>query len=87
MSLSLSVCSQSSQFIPHFMPFRAFMALGALKGPQIKFSHILMQRPRRDLQNLKFSSLYLFTFSHKVVSQKASGRVRGGGGEGSYTTL
>ena len=36
-----------------------------------------MHRPYRDLQNLKFSCLYLFPFSHKVVPQKASG---GGGG-------
>ena len=56
-----------------------------------------MHRPYRDLQNLKFSCLYLFAFSHKVVPQKASGgggggRSRGGGGVvggggGSYTTL
>ena len=52
-----------------------------------------MHRPYRNLQNLKFSCLYLFPFSHKVVPQKASGggggvggRSRGGGG-GSYTTL
>ena len=38
-----------------------------------------MHRPYRDLQNLKFSCLYLFPFSHKVVPQKASG---GGGGRG-----
>ena len=37
-----------------------------------------MHRPYRDLQNLKFSCLYLFPFSHKVVPQKASG----GGGRG-----
>ena len=36
-----------------------------------------MHRPYRDLQNLKFSCIYLFPFSHKVVPQKASG---GGGG-------
>ena len=42
----------------------------------IKFSHILMHRPYRDILNLKFSCLYLFPFSHKVVPQKASG---GGG--------
>ena len=36
-------------------------------------------KPYRDLQNLKFSCLYLFPFSHKVVPQKASG---GGGGRG-----
>ena len=40
-----------------------------------------MHRPYRDLQNLKFSCLYLCPFSHKVVPQKASG------GGGSYTTL
>ena len=39
-----------------------------------------MHRPYRDLQNLKFSCLYLFPFSHKVVPQKASGG--GGGGSG-----
>ena len=39
-----------------------------------------MHRPYRDLQNLKFSRLYLFPFSHKVVPQKASGVVGGGGG-------
>ena len=43
--------------------FWAFLGpLRALKGPQIKFSHILMYRPYRDLQNLKFSCLYLFPF-------------------------
>ena len=82
MSLSLSVCSQSG--IPictsFWAFFRAFKALRALKGPPIKFSHILMHRPYRDLQNLKFSCLYLFPFSHKVVYQKASGRGGGGGG-------
>ena len=57
--------------------------LKALKGPQIKFSHILMHRPYRDLQNLKISCLYLFPFSHKVVPQKSVGS--GGGGGGSYT--
>ena len=45
-----------------------------------------MHRPYRDLQNLKFSCLYLFPFSHKVVPQKASGGggsgVVGGGGGG-----
>ena len=34
-----------------------------------------MHRPYRDLQNLKFSCLYLFPSSHKVVPQKASGGV------------
>ena len=38
-----------------------------------------MHRPNQDLQNLKFSCLYLFPFAHKVVPQKASG---GGGGRG-----
>ena len=33
-----------------------------------------------DLQNLKFSCLYLFPFAHKVVPQKASGSGGGGGG-------
>ena len=28
-----------------------------------------MHRPNQDLQNLKFSCLYLFPFSHKVVPQ------------------
>ena len=76
MSLSLSVCSQSGLPIctSFWAFFRAFKALRALKGPPIKFSHILMHRPYRDLQNLKFSCLYLFPFSHKVVYQKASGR-------------
>ena len=32
-----------------------------------------MHRPYRDIQNLKFSCLYLFPFAHKVVPQKASG--------------
>ena len=45
-----------------------------------------MHRPYRDLLNLKFSCLYLFPFSHKVVPQKASGGGgrggRGGGGSG-----
>ena len=41
-----------------------------------------MHRPYQDLQNLKFSCLYLFPFSHKVVPQKASGGGRGGGGRG-----
>ena len=71
MPLSLSVFSQSGP------PIWAFKALRALEGPQIKFSHILMHRPYRDILNLKFSCLYLFPFSHKVVPQKASG---GGGG-------
>ena len=85
MSLSLSVCSQSGLPIctSFWAFFRAFKALRALKGPPIKFSHISMHRPYRDLQNLKFSCLYLFPFSHKVVYQKASGRGgRGGGGSG-----
>ena len=34
-----------------------------------------MHRPYRDLQNLKFSCLYFIPFSHKLVPQKASGRV------------
>ena len=81
MSLSLSVCSQSGLPIctSFWAFFRAFKALRALKGPPIKFSHILMHRPYRDLQNLKFSCLYLFPFSHKVVYQKASGRGGRGG--------
>ena len=101
MPLSLSVFSQSGPPIctPIWAFFRAFKAFKALKGPQIKFSPILMHRPYRDLLNLKFSCLYLFPFSHKVVPQKASGgsggggggRVggvgSGGGGGGSYTTL
>ena len=67
------------QFVPQFGPFfRAFKVLRALKGPQIKFSHILMHRPYRDLLNMKFSCLYLFPFTHKAVPQKASG----GGGRG-----
>ena len=43
-----------------------------------------MHRPYRDLLNLKFSCLYLFPFSHKVVPQKASGGsgVGSGGGGG-----
>ena len=41
-----------------------------------------MHRPYRDLLNLKFSCLYLFPFSHKVVPQKASGVGGGGGGGG-----
>ena len=57
------------QFVPQFGLFRAFKALRALKVPQIKFSHILMHRPNQDLQNLKFSCLFLFPFSHKVVPQ------------------
>ena len=39
-----------------------------------------MHRPNQDLQNLKFSCLYLFPFSHKVVPQKASRRGVGGSG-------
>ena len=86
MPLSLSVFSQSGPPIctPIWAFFRAFKALRALKVPPIKFSPILMHRPYRDLLNLKFSCLYLFPFSHKVVPQKASGGV---GGVGSYTTL
>ena len=83
MPLSLSVFSQSGPPIctPIWTFFRAFKALRALKGPLIKFSHILMHRPYRDILNLKFSCLYLFPFSHKVVPQKASGgRVVGGTG-------
>ena len=90
MPLSLSVFSQSGPPIctPIWAFFRAFKALRALKGPQIKFSHVLMHRPYRDLLNLKFSCLHLFPFSHKVVPQKASGGGRrGSGGGGSYTTL
>ena len=81
MPLSLSVFSQSGPPIctPIWAFFRAFKALRALKGPLIKFSHILMHRPYRDILYLKFSCLYLFPFSHKVVPQKASG---GGGGVG-----
>ena len=81
MPLSLSVFSQSGPPIctPIWAFFRAFKALRALKGPLIKFSHILMHRPYRDILYLKFSCLYLFPFSHKVVPQKASG---GGGGSG-----
>ena len=81
MSLSLSVCSQSGPPIctSFWAIFRALRALRALKGPRIKFSHSLMHRPYRDLQNLKFSCLYLFPFSHKVVPQKASGRGSGRG--------
>ena len=79
MPLSLSVFSQSGPPIctPIWAFFRAFKAFKALKGPQIKFSPILMHRPYRDLLNLKFSCLYLFPFSHKVVPQKASGRGSG----------
>ena len=87
MPLSLSVFSQSGPPIctPIWAFFRAFKAFRALKGPLIKFSHILMHRPYRDILYLKFSCLYLFPFSHKVVPQKASGGGVGGGG--SYTTL
>ena len=83
MPLSLSVFSQSGPPIctPIWAFFRAFKALRALKGPLIKFSHILMHRPYRDILYLKFSCLYLFPFSHKVVPQKASGG-SGGGGRG-----
>ena len=81
MPLSLSVSSQSGPPIcTSFWAFlRDFEALRAFKGPQIKFSHILMRRPYQDQQNPKFSCLYLFPFSHKVVPQKASGRGRVGG--------
>ena len=80
MPLSLSICSQSGPPIctSFWAFFRAFKASRAPEGPQIKFSHILMHRPYRDLHNLKFSCLYLIPFAHKVVPQKASGR--GGGG-------
>ena len=80
MPLSLSVFSQSGPPIctPIWAFFRAFKALRALKGPLIKFSHILMHRPYRDILYLKFSCLYLFPFSHKVVPQKASGGSGGG---------
>ena len=83
MPLSLSVFSQSGPPIctPIWAFFRAFKALRALKGPLIKFSHILMHRPYRDILYLKFSCLYLFPFSHKVVPQKASG---GSGGRGGH---
>ena len=75
MSLSLSVFSQIGPPIctPFWTFIRAFKALQALKGLQTKFSHRPMHRPYRDIQNLKFSCLYLFPFSHKVVPQKASG--------------
>ena len=46
-----------------------------------------MHRPYRDILNLKFSCLYLFPFSHKVVPQKASGRVGSGGGGGGGVKL
>ena len=84
MPLSLSVFSQSGPPIctPIWAFFRAFKALRALKGPLIKFSHILMHRPYRDILYLKFSCLYLFPFSHKVVPQKASGGGGSGGGSG-----
>ena len=84
MPLSLSVFSQSGPPIctQIWAFFRAFKALRALKGPPIKFSHILMHRPYQDILNLKFSCLYLFPFSHKVVPQKASGEGRVGGGSG-----
>ena len=80
MPLSLSVFSQSGPPIctPIWAFFRAFKALRALKGPLIKFSHISMHRPYRDILYLKFSCLYLFPFSHKVVPQKASGGSGGG---------
>ena len=80
MPLSLSFFSQSGPPIctPIWAFFRAFKALRALKRPPIKFSPILMHRPYRDILYLKFSCLYLFPFSHKVVPQKASG----GGGSG-----
>ena len=82
MPLSLSVFSQSGPPIctPIWAFFRAFKAFRALKGPLIKFSHILMHRPYRDILYLKFSCLYLFPFSHKVVPQKASGGSGGSGG-------
>ena len=82
MPLSLSVFSQSGPPIctPIWAFFRAFKAFRALKGPLIKFSHILMHRPYRDILYLKFSCLYLFPFSHKVVPQKASGGSGVGGG-------
>ena len=84
MPLSLSVFSQSGPPIctPIWAFFRAYKALRALKGPPIKFSHILMHRPYRDILYLKFSCLYLFPFSHKVVPQKASGGSGGGVGGG-----
>ena len=80
MPLSLSVFSQSGPPIctPIWAFFRAFKAFRALKSPLIKFSHILMHRPYRDILYLKFSCLYLFPFSHKVVPQKASGGSGGG---------
>ena len=90
--LCLFPFSHMTKWSPNLYPnlglFRAFKALRALKGPPIKFSPILMHRPYRDILYLKFSCLYLFPFSHKVVPQKASGGSgRGGGGGGSYTTL
>ena len=71
---------QQNDYLLIDRPFyhKSIKAFKALKGPQIKFSPILMHRPYRDLLNLKFSCLYLFPFSHKVVPQKASG----GGGVG-----
>ena len=77
---SLSVFSRPPICTPIWAFFRAFKALRALKGPQIKFPHVLMHRPYRDLLNLKFSCLYLFPFSHKVFPQKATGGGVGGGG-------
>ena len=85
MPLSRSICSQSGPPIctSFWAFFRAFKASRAPEGPQIKFSHILMHRPYRDLHNLKFSCLYLVPFSHKVVPQKKSGLGSGRGGRGS----
>ena len=79
MSLSLSVCSQSGP--PICSLYWAFFGLkGPIRSSDQIFTSILMHRPYRDLQNLKFSCLYLFPFSHKVVPQKASGVGSGGGG-------
>ena len=47
------ILSQSSK-LSFLEPSRP---LKALKGPLIKFSHILMHRPNQDLQNVKLSCL------------------------------
>ena len=77
MPLSLSVFSQSGPPIctPIWAFFRAYKALRALKGPPIKFSHILMHRPYRDILYLKFH----VSTSFRSLTKWSPKKRRGGG--------
>ena len=49
------------------------MSSSRLNRWPISICPYILHRPCRDLQNLKFSRLYLFPFSHKVVGIRGSG--------------